>query len=77
MQFPRCGFLDRLSLDDLEFVVTILANHLLHLRLLDHLDSLEGSFMGGVQWLTEGEQLYGRLKILNVGCQVLEVFIFT
>jgi hypothetical protein len=33
--------------------------------------------MGGVQWLAEGEQLYGRLKILDVGCQVLEVFVFT
>ena len=58
MQLPRRGFLDRLSLDDLEFVVAILANHLLYLRLLYHLDSLQGSLVGGIQWLSEGKHLY-------------------
>ena len=77
MQFPGRGFLDRLSLDDLEFIVTVLAYHLLHLRLIYHLDSLQGSLVGGIQWLSEGKHLYWGLKILYIGCQVLEVFIFT
>ena len=58
MLLPGRGLFDGLSLDDLEFVVTILANHLLHLRLLDHLDSLQGFLVGSIQWLSEGKHLY-------------------